>query len=125
MTRKTTGARVSKQGAMKSVELVEQTEDTPLPSAVELERLHSFRPDLIDQCVTMIQEENIHRRKRLNKVDWMVFAERMLALILVGAISVAAFVISYYLAMANHEATASVVTGGTLAMIVAAILKRK
>lgn len=116
---------VAKGQEIQEFEAVEQEEESSLPAAVELERLHSFRPDLVDTSVELYKEEVAVQRKRINKVDNFVFIERMAGLIFSVALVALAFYVSYVLAMAGHDAVACVVSGGTLVSIVATILKRK
>ena len=116
-----TGLRVSPE----QLEVVAKEEDAPLPSADELAKLHSFRPDLVDVSVSEAREEIAHRRARDTKVTEYVFIERILGLVIAFILPCIAFWVSYRLAMAGHETTASVISGGTLVSIVVAILKRK
>lgn len=115
------GLRVSDR----EVQVAVQNEDSPLPVAEELKQLHEFRPDLVDVAVQQSIAEYEHRRSRESKIDKYVFRERILGLVSAVVLSLAAFGISTYLAMNDHELTASVISGGTLVSIVAAILKRK
>lgn len=115
------GVRLSPQ----QLEVVAKEEDAPLPSADELAKLHSFRPDLVDVAVKESREEIAHRRKQEIKVSLYVFIERMLGLIFATLLTGASLWVSYLLAMSNHDVAAGVIFSGTLASIVAAILKRK
>lgn len=115
------GVRLSPQ----QLELVAKEEDAPLPSADELAKLHSFRPDLVDVAVKESRDEIAHRRKQEIKVSLYVFIERMLGLIFATLLTGASLWVSYLLAMSNHDVAAGVIFSGTLASIVAAILKRK
>ena len=115
------GVRLSPQ----QLEVVAKEEDAPLPSADELAKLHSFRPDLVDVAVKESRDEIAHRRKQEIKVSLYVFIERMLGLIFATLLTGASLWVSYLLAMSNHDVAAGVIFSGTLASIVAAILKRK
>lgn len=115
------GVRLSPQ----QLELVAKEEDAPLPSADELAKLHSFRPDLVDVAVKESRDEIAHRRKQEIKVSLYVFIERMLGLIFATLLTGASLWVSYLLAMSNHDVAAGVIFSGTLASIVVAILKRK
>lgn len=115
------GVRLSPQ----QLELVAKEEDAPLPSADELAKLHSFRPDLVDVAVKESREEIAHRRKQEIKVSLYVFIERMAGLIIATLLTGASLWVSYLLAMSNHDVAAGVIFSGTLASIIAAILKRK
>lgn len=115
------GLRVSDR----ELQVAVHQEDSPLPAADELRRLHEFRPDLVDVAVQQSVAEFEHRRGREVKIDRYVFIERVGGLVCAFILSLAAFSLSVYLAMNGHEPTACVISGGTLASIVAAILKRK
>ena len=117
-------AAITPDHKLRELEAIEQEVESPTPGAAELERLHRFRPDLVDHCVAEHKDEIVYQRKRLNRLDLFVFAERMLGLLAVTGLSLAAFGISYLLAMAGHEWTACVISGGTIVGIVTAILKR-
>ena len=125
MSRRSTGARITQDKDRQELQVVQKEEDIPLPPAEELEKLKAIDPSLITTTIDMVKEEGASRRQRLNKVDWFVFIERILALLIVGAISAGAFWASYLLGMGGHEWPACVISGGTLAMIISAILKRK
>ena len=114
------GVRLSPQ----QLELVAKEEDAPLPSADELAKLHSFRPDLVDVAVKESREEIAHRRKQEIKVSLYVFIERMAGLIIATLLTGASLWVSYLLAMSNHDVAAGVIFSGTLASIIAAILKK-
>ena len=121
MTRRQTGAKVTQAKDRSEIQVVQQEEDTPLPPAEELERLKRIDDGLVTKTIEMVEVENNFRRKRQNRVDLFVFAER----IIVAAITGVAFYASYLLGMAGHEWPACVISGGTLGMIISAIFKRR
>lgn len=132
MTRRQTGAKVTRRdNRISELQVVHQEDDTPLPPAEELGKLLRLDQDyqldksLLNITIDMVKEQNASRRARENKVDWFVFIERMVALLLVLVLTLSAFYVSYLLALAGHEWTAAVVSGGTLVLIISAILKRK
>lgn len=126
MPQKKRGVRAIAQGReIQQIEAVEQEIDSPLPAAEELQKLHSFRPDLVDTSITLYKEEVSVQRKRVDKIDNFVFIERMAGLILAVGVICLAFYASYILALSGHDSVAMVISGGTLVSIVATILKRK
>ncbi|MDR1646594.1 MAG: hypothetical protein LBR88_00930 [Zoogloeaceae bacterium] len=52
-----------------------------LPVA-QLEHLHSFRPDIVDWIVQQTQAEAENRRHSLNRINFFIFAQRVLGQIL-------------------------------------------
>jgi hypothetical protein len=125
MPRRRTGAKITQAKDHSELQVVQQEEDTPLPPAEELEKLKAINPELISTTIEMIRVENKFRRTSKIRADIFVFIERILALFIVLAITGGAFYASYLLAMSDHETTACVVSGGALAMIISAILKRR
>ncbi len=47
----------------KKIEFVSQEDNNPLPPVEQLEKLHSFRPDLVDKVIDFCTEETKHRRQ--------------------------------------------------------------
>lgn len=125
MTRRQTGAKVTQGKDRSEIQVVQQEEDTPLPPAEELERLKRIDEGLVTKTIEMVEVENKFRRRRQDRVDLFVFTERILALLIVTAITGVAFYASYLLGMAGHAWPACVISGGTLGMIISAIFKRR
>lgn len=125
MTRRQTGAKVTQGKDRSEIQVVQQEEDTPLPPAEELERLKRIDEGLVTKTIEMVEVENKFRRRRQDRVDLFVFTERILALLIVTAITGVAFYASYLLGMAGHEWPACVISGGILGMIISAIFKRR
>ena len=113
MTRRQTGAKVTQGKDRSEIQVVQQEEDTPLPPAEELERLKRIDEGLVTKTIEMVEVENKFRRRRQDRVDLFVFTERILALLIVTAITGVAFYASYLLGMAGHEWPACVISGGT------------
>ncbi len=118
-------AELAANSHVRELEAVVQESDSPMPAASELALLHKIRPDLVDHCIKEHQIEAEYQRKRFRRIDCFVFAERFFGLICASGITIAAFVVAYLLAMADHELPACVVVGGTLGGIVAAILNQR
>lgn len=117
-------AELSANAHVREVETVVQESDSPVPTASELALLHKIRPDLVDHCIREHQIEAEYQRKRFYRIDWFVFAERFLGLIFAVVLTLVAFVVSYFLAIAGHDWPACVISGGTIVGIVAAILNK-
>jgi len=70
----------------------EHETDSPLLPAAQLERLHSFRPDLVDWVVKRTETESNWRRDERHRVNTFIFVERLFGqfcsvLIGIGAIA--------------------------------------
>jgi hypothetical protein len=62
--------------------------DSPLLPVAQLERLHEFRPDLVDWVIQQTQIEAEHRRRIDTRVNRYVFTERMAGQILAFVLGV-------------------------------------
>jgi hypothetical protein len=51
--------------------------DSPLLPVAQLERLHTFRPDLVDWVVAQTQAEAEYRRRSIDRVNGCIFRERV------------------------------------------------
>ncbi len=107
------------------VQAISQENDFPLPPVQELEKLHHFRPDLVDKVLELTAEEAQKRRERLTTIDRYVYRQNMVSG--VGAILVAllAFGGAIYLAVNDHDWAAVGLVGGTLGVVVYAISKQR
>ncbi|SKA64923.1 hypothetical protein [Succinivibrio dextrinosolvens] len=56
------GIRTQTEGTKRQTELVAQDDNNPLPPIEQLEKLHNFRPDLVDKVVEQSFKEAEHRR---------------------------------------------------------------
>ncbi|MBB2486314.1 hypothetical protein H5407_13910 [Mitsuaria sp. WAJ17] len=88
----------------------------PVP---QLERLHTFRPDLVDFVVDETRKEAAHRRAQDNRINTYVFVERMfgqLAALLVAAGGIGGGVYAGLNGQAVLGGTIATITIGTLAV---------
>lgn len=111
----------AKDSVGNEVQAVSQENDFPLPPVQELEKLHKFRPDLVDRVLELTAEEAKKRRERMLVIDKYVHRQNMVSSI--GSIGVAliAFAGSIYLAINNHDWAAVGIVGSTLGVVVYAI----
>lgn len=68
----------AKNGKGEQLTFHAQDTDSPVLPVPQLERLHEFRPDLVDFVIAQTELEAKHRRIREKRVDVFVFIERML-----------------------------------------------
>jgi uncharacterized membrane protein len=68
----------AKNGRGEHLTIHSQDTDSPILPVAQLERLHSFRPDLVDFVITQTSKEAEHRRVREKRVDVFIFVERIL-----------------------------------------------
>lgn len=92
MSRKSGLRAVQNQNKEQHVEIVSQEDNNPLPPIDQLEKLHSFRPDLVDQVVDMVSNETKYRhqfekeqfeyyKKTNDKNAWLVYSVCVFCLI--------------------------------------------
>ena len=107
------------------VQAISQENDFPLPPVQELEKLHQFRPDLVDKVLELTAEEAKKRRERLNTIDVYVYRQNMVSGIGAVLIALVAFCGAIYLAINDHDWAAVGIVGGTLGVVVYAISRQR
>lgn len=122
MTQKHAAVEVRDQSG-NQIRAVSQENDFPLPPVEELERLHGFRPDLVDKVVEMTAEEGRARRARLAKIDRNIFVQNLVSSIGAILVAIIAFGGSIFLAIHGHDMAAFGIVGVTLGTVVYAISK--
>ena len=98
--------------------------DSPIIDVNGLERLNSFRPDLVDFVIKETGEEAKNRRKREVKIDWFTFIERMGALLLAAGMAVGGIFGSIYAAMNGYEQLSWIIASTCIGSLAIAFLKR-
>ena len=98
--------------------------DSPISDVNGLERLNSFRPDLVDFVIKETGEEAKNRRKREVKIDWFTFIERMGALLLAAGMAVGGIFGSIYAAMNGYEKLSWIIASTCIGSLAIAFLKR-
>ncbi len=120
MPQKHTAVEVQDQSG-NQLRAVSQENDFPLPPADELQKLHQFRPDLVDKVLEMTEKEAQARRHRWCTIDKYVHRQNMMSAGGSIAIALVAFCGAIYLAMNNHDWVAFGLVGSTLGVVVFAI----
>lgn len=113
-----TSAKAGRDG----VTVSSTTTDSPLLPIEQISRLKELAPERVDWVFVQTEHESSARRDENKRINTMMFIERMAGLIFALLIAVAGLGASVYLAMNNHEVTASVIGGGTLVGLVAAFI---
>ncbi|WP_367025785.1 hypothetical protein ABZN20_15120 [Methylococcus sp. ANG] len=96
----------------KELTLQQHDTDSPIIPVAQIERLHQFRPDLVDWVFHQTQAEAEHRRTETRRVNTFVFVERLLGQIFALLIGLAGIVGGVYAAI-NGQPWA----GGTIASL--------
>lgn len=99
--------------------------DSPLLPVEQLEKLHQFRPDLVDFVIRETEAESQKRRIEGSRINIFTFIERITGLVFSLIIGLVGISGSIYLGLQGHDwltGTLGTVTIGTLAV---AYLKRK
>jgi uncharacterized membrane protein len=60
------------------ISVAEHESDSPILPAAQLERLHNFRPDLVDWTIKQTELESSWRRSETHRVNTFIFIERLL-----------------------------------------------
>ncbi|WP_338422464.1 hypothetical protein [Aggregatibacter actinomycetemcomitans] len=98
--------------------------DSPILDVNSLERLNTFRPDLVDFVIKETGEEAKNRRKREVKIDWFTFIERMGALLLAAGIATGGIFGSIYAAANGYEKLSWIIASTCIGSLAIAFLKR-
>ena len=99
--------------------------DSPLLPVEQLEKLHQFRPDLVDFVIRETEVESQKRRIETTRINTFTFIERITGLVFSLIMGLVGICGSIYLGLQGHDwlaGTLGTVTIGTLAV---AYLQRK
>ncbi len=113
-----THAKANKDG----LTLSSTTTDSPLLPIEQIARLKELVPDRVDWVFDQTEIESKGRRDENKRINTMMFAERMAGLVFALLVAVIGLGAAVYLAMHDHDVTASILGGGTLVGIVTAFL---
>ncbi len=109
MGRQTT-AKLNEPGRELTVQ--QHDSDSPIIPVAQLERLHEFRPDLVDWVVQQTQSNGEHRKSENSRVNGFIFVERLVGQIFAFLIGMAGIVSGSYVALNGHDWA-----GGTIASL--------
>lgn len=98
--------QTNENGLNNQLEIVSQEDNNPLPPVEQLERLHGFRPDLVDKVVDAALKETEHRHKMESEQFAFFKSETAKNRWLVGAITVLCLVVTVVLGILGKEISA-------------------
>ncbi len=105
------------------LQLVQHDTDSPLLPVAQLEKLHAFRPDLVDWVSRQTEEEAKSRLERTHRVDRYILTERVSGLVAGTMIAMVGIGASVYLAVMGQSAVAGIIGGGTLVGLVTVLVQ--
>ncbi|OTG79579.1 hypothetical protein B9T31_16960 [Acinetobacter sp. ANC 4558] len=114
----------AKNGKGDEVQVHHQESDSPIVYSNELEKLHSFRPDLVDWVVKMTTEEAIERRKQTSRTNKFIFVERVLGQLFAGAIGLCGILGGGYVALHGQPTAGAIIASATIGTLAVAYLKK-
>ena len=106
------------------VHLLANHTDSPLVNVQDLERLNSFRPDLIDWVVEQTNEEAQFRRQETRRLNSFVFWEHIGGLLLSVIICLTGIIGSIIALRFGGEHLAIVIAIATIATLAVSYLRR-
>ena len=120
-------AVLSRQSGENKEELMVQNQevDTPLLPVDNLERLHQFRPDIVDWVITQTEQEALTRRKRQTRIDCFVFIERLLGQIFGMLIGVSGIIGGAYVAIQGQAWTGGVIATAAIGTLAVAFIRQQ
>ena len=107
------------------VDLVHTETDSPVLPVAQLEKLHEFRPDLVDWVRDETTKESQYRRDEIRRVNWFVFVERVLSQLFGLLIGLAGLGAAVYLGVNGQPWAGSVLGGSTVVALVYAFVRGK
>jgi uncharacterized membrane protein len=103
----------------------ENETDSPIIPVQHLEKLHSFRPDLVDWVVNQTEKEAEHRRSHGKRIDFYIYTERLLGQIFGFSIGLAGIGGGAYVAIQGQPwAGVSIATAAITGLATAFIVGR-
>ena len=107
----------------RSVDLVQTETDSPVLPVAQLEKLHEFRPDLVDWVRDETSKESQYRRDETRRVNHFVFVERLLSQVFGLLIGLAGLGSAVYLGINGQPWAGSVLGGSTVVALVYAFVR--
>lgn len=114
----------AKNATGNEIHLSHSQTDSPILDVYSLERLHQFRPDIVDFVIEQTKKEAESRRKREVKIDRFTFSERMMALFLAMLMATGGICGSIYAATLGYEKLSWIIASTCIGSLAIAFLKR-
>lgn len=99
--------------------------DSPIIPVASLERLHAFRPDLIDWCINQTEAEAVHRRNQEQRIVTYTFIERMAGQVCAILIGLGGIFGGGYVAIHGSEIAGGTIATAAIATLAVAFITRK
>jgi hypothetical protein len=85
--------------------------DSPIIPVPQLEKLQTFRPDLVDWVINQTQTEAEHRRAENKRINLFIFIERLVGQIFAFVIGMAAIGVGAYIALNGQPWAGATIAG--------------
>ncbi|WP_298640666.1 hypothetical protein [uncultured Cardiobacterium sp.] len=99
--------------------------DSPVLDVNALERLHQFRPDIVDFVIEQTKAEAEFRRKQEGRMLWLTFIERMSGILLAASVCAGGIIGAFFAAQYQHEKLAISIVVSCIGTLAVASLRRK
>ena len=99
--------------------------DSPVLDVTALERLHQFRPDIVDFVIEQTRLEAENRRRHEQRIAWFTFIERMGGIILAAGVCIGGIIGSIEAASRGYEKLAITIAVSCIGTLAVAYLRRK
>ena len=98
----------------KEVVLQQSESDSPALPVAQLEKLHNFRPDIVDWVKDQTQIEAEHRRSQNSRINRYVFIERIVGQVFAFLIGIVGVLGGGYVAMHNQPGAGATISTAAL-----------
>lgn len=99
--------------------------DSPIIDVASLEKLQSFRPDIVDFVIEQTKAEAEYRRQENKRINTFTFIEHMGGIVLAGMVCMVGVFGSVYAANQGHERLAIAIALSCIGTLAVAYLNRK
>lgn len=110
----------------KGEELAISTHDTdsPILPVAQIEKLNTFRPDLVDFVIQQTEKEAEFRRAMTQKVNSWIFVERMFGMICALLVGVFGIIGGGYVGLKGQPILGGTIVGAALGTLALAFIKK-
>jgi len=119
MSRHTSASARSKDT---EVRVSQTVTDAPLLPVEQISRLRELAPERVDWIFSQTEAESAFRRQEHRRINTMSFVEHMAGLIFALLIAMFGLGVATWLALADHDMTASIIGGTTIVGLVSAFI---
>jgi len=99
--------------------------DSPVLDVNALERLHQFRPDIVDFVIEQTRAEAENRRKLEKKIVWLTFIERMSGILLAAGVCAGGIFGAIQAASHGYEKLSLTIAISCIGTLAVAFLRRQ